>query len=581
MLISRLDASRVHRAKTAFSARRLRKDDAKKLVGGDVRPAPGDLVLARIDELGKQTRLELTDGRRAFLYPGDEIIVAYGNRYAPDQYEALIGHDLSPCDLVAAGGLAAVELARHKKVIEPTQISPLGLLADEAGRRLNLSDYRVDASEKLPPIPAVLSLGTSMNAGKSLTAASLVRGFKRLGHRVASLKITGTGSGGDLWIVQDAGADVVADFTDAGFPSTYLTPIADIEKATYRLMNHAAEAGCDIAVIEIADGLQQLETAALIKSPAIQRVALATVFAAYDSMGAYSGVGTLKEIGHDLISLSGKIGLTPLGVREAEAATGLKYHSPFDIQDGVLIPLIRRKALKKLATNPDGMEAALSALALELTKGADAQEPSVLPRAEGKLPEDSETRHLAAQRVLQLVADFVVKCEINRLNTSSETSRARHTTKYQHRIWESELGFIHLLIPNRSDYRPSFLDTTISADLVEAVVETLGERQFMPALQRLVCVLGGAEYERYDLRPLGDAIVTLCAEVGVMVDTEEPEAPLTIDAFEAARAKVATVRSELDEIAAGPFPSAELRPFHANDDDMAMPVLNDGVRRSG
>lgn len=581
MLVSRLDACRVLQAKTAFSARRVKQEDIKNLLCGDIRPAPGDLVLARIDELGKQTRLELTDGRRAFLYPGDEIIVAYGNRYAPDQYEALIGQDLSPCDLVAAGGLAAVELARHKKVIMPTQISPLGLLADEAGRRINLADYRVDRSSSMPPIPAVLSLGTSMNAGKSLTAASLVKGFKRLGHRVASLKITGTGSGGDLWIAQDAGADVVADFTDAGFPSTYLVPIADLETAAYRLMNHAAEAGCDIAVIEIADGLQQLETAALIKSPAIQRIALATVFAAYDSMGAYSGVETLKALGHDLISLSGKIGLTPLGVREAEAATGLKYHSPFDIQDGVLIPLIRRKAAEKLVTNPDGMDAALSALSRDLTDGGDVRMSSAASHASSGVPKKSEAERQAAQRVLQLVADFIVKCDVKRLQSSEvgNGSRVRQTTKFQHRIWDSGLGLIHLLVPNRSNYRPSFLDTTINEELVDTVIETLGERQFMPALHRLVCVLGGVEYERYDLRPLGDAVVKLCADVGITGEDNEPEAPLTIDAFEAARTRIAIMRAELD--ATGPFPSAGLRPFHANDDELAMPIHHDHIRRSG
>ncbi|TIM04375.1 MAG: molybdopterin-guanine dinucleotide biosynthesis protein B, partial [Mesorhizobium sp.] len=93
-----------------------------------------------------------------------------------------------------------------------------------------------------------------MNAGKTLTATSLVRGFKRAGLKVAALKITGTGSGGDTWIVRDAGADIVLDFTDAGFATTYLAPVEMIEKGAFRLLNHAAENGCDVAVIEIADG---------------------------------------------------------------------------------------------------------------------------------------------------------------------------------------------------------------------------------------------------------------------------------------------------------------------------------------
>ena len=110
-----------------------------------------------------------------------------------------------------------------------------------------------------------------MNAGKTLAATSLLHGLKAAGFRVAGIKATGTGSGGDLWIMRDAGADLVLDFTDAGFASTYLAPIAELEAATLRLIDHAAMQACDAAVIEIADGLQQQETAALIRSSALRR----------------------------------------------------------------------------------------------------------------------------------------------------------------------------------------------------------------------------------------------------------------------------------------------------------------------
>lgn len=37
-----------------------------------------------------------------------------------------------------------------------------------------------------------------MNADQTLTATSLVRGFKRLGFKVAALQITEAGAGGDM-----------------------------------------------------------------------------------------------------------------------------------------------------------------------------------------------------------------------------------------------------------------------------------------------------------------------------------------------------------------------------------------------
>ena len=234
-----------------------------------------------------------------------------------------------------------------------TKIKPIGLLGDKSGERLNLSRYRVPASSRRPQIPAILSLGTSMNAGKTLTATSLVRGFKRMGFRVAALKITGTGAGGDMWIVGDAGADVSLDFTDAGFASTYLAPIQAIEEGCYRLMNYAAAAGCDVAVIEIADGLQQIETMQLIRSQAIQQLAIGTVFCGYDAMGAKYGVDTLRDIGHNVLGVSGRLGRSPLAVREAEAATGLRVYSPPELQMGALMPKISRRAAEELARAPN------------------------------------------------------------------------------------------------------------------------------------------------------------------------------------------------------------------------------------
>src|SRR5687767_13972916 len=99
MGLTKLDPGRLARAKRAYTTRRVSPEAMYSLISASaISPASGDLVLAHIDELGKQRRIELTDGRRALLFPGDEIIVCFGNRYAPDQFEGVIGEDLSSCD---------------------------------------------------------------------------------------------------------------------------------------------------------------------------------------------------------------------------------------------------------------------------------------------------------------------------------------------------------------------------------------------------------------------------------------------------------------------------------------------------
>lgn len=402
-MIVQLCPQRIARAKRAFTTRRVDPSLMCNLIDRTIRPFPGDVVLARVDQLGKQRRIELVDGRRAAIFPGDEIVICYGNRYAPDQFEAEVGIDLSSCQLVAAGGVAAHELGRNLKMPPATKITPIGLIAGPDERRLNLRHFRVEPVIRPPAVPVVLSLGTSMNAGKTMTSMSMVRGFKRAGLRVAALKATGTGSGGDLWIVRDAGADVVLDFTDAGFASTYLSPIAELEEAFWRLLNAAEDDGCDIAVVEIADGLQQLETAQMIDLPMVRQCCVGVTFAAYDFLGAKCGVDILRQQKHNVLALSGRLGLSHLAVREAEAATGVRVLSPREFQEGGLVPavlnaieqmgrssaLTRRARTAESAARVSTSSSALSACTLnrqsDVTPAAGGFLSTVLPHKVGSV----------------------------------------------------------------------------------------------------------------------------------------------------------------------------------------------------
>lgn len=51
----------------------------------NVSPAAADLILARVVEIGTHKHIELPAGQMSSLFPGDEIIVSFVNRYAADQ----------------------------------------------------------------------------------------------------------------------------------------------------------------------------------------------------------------------------------------------------------------------------------------------------------------------------------------------------------------------------------------------------------------------------------------------------------------------------------------------------------------
>jgi molybdopterin-guanine dinucleotide biosynthesis protein len=334
-----LSPVRIRSAKRAFTTRRVPQRHMHTLLTGDISPSSGDLLLATVHELGKHQRIEKLNGRRALLLPGDEIIVCYGNRYAPDQFEALIPDDLGLCNLVAGGGLAAREVNRHERMLAPTKIQPIGLIGDKNNKPLNVFNYRIETTKKTLPDKIILVVGTSMNSGKTYTAASLIRGLKQNGYRTAGIKATGTGSGGDLWRMKDLGADLVMDFTDAGFASTYKINDKKIETGLLRLLRSAKSRRCDHVVVEVADGLQHKETAALLSSESLRSIVKGVVFAAYDSLGAKAGANWLTDTGYRVLAISGKIAQSPLAMREASDA-GCPILTPFALQEGALMRLL-------------------------------------------------------------------------------------------------------------------------------------------------------------------------------------------------------------------------------------------------
>jgi len=311
-------SSRILNAKRSFVTRRVNPNDMQTLINGDIKPEIGDLVLVRITELGHHKRSERIDGRRAHIYLDDEIILAYGDRYAPDQFESSIPNDLSQCHMVAAGGIASNALSWHKRISKPTTVQPIGLIANKDGKVLNLKEYKVKENTDLKlSVPSTIVVGTSMNAGKTTTAANLIHGLSKAGHKVGAMKITGTGAGGDLWLMQDSGAHTVIDFTDAGFPTSFNIGNNNILGVYKRLANHLIAKGCSAIVVEIADGIYQQETQFLLENEDFKRQFQHVLFAAREAMGAQSGATWLQQQGYNVLGISGQICASPLALREA------------------------------------------------------------------------------------------------------------------------------------------------------------------------------------------------------------------------------------------------------------------------
>ncbi len=345
-----LSARRLLRAKTAYTTRFLAKALAVHAGGYSLRAGPavapraGDIVLARVLEIGKHTKLESPASRRQTLFPGDELLVAYGHRYASDQFEAHVPDSLGDeVHLVAAGGLAGLVTAQHASIDQPTRLQPIGLLANPHGvvNLSHLAPRRLPARLPLLPEgrlptdrPAVVAvLGTAMNSGKTTTLACLARGLAQAGLRVSAGKVTGTGAGGDPGLYKDAGAERVLDFTDFGFPSTFRLGHDRVRALLVSLVSDLTQPSTDVVLVEIADGVYQEETARLLADPVFHAVVDRVVFSATDALGATAGLTVLRGFGADVAAISGFLTASPLSTRETAGVVDVPVIDTFALTE--------------------------------------------------------------------------------------------------------------------------------------------------------------------------------------------------------------------------------------------------------
>ena len=337
--------------RVSYALRWVPRASMATLLPCPVSPQAGDIMLAKLEKIGKNATLELANGRRCNLHEGDLLAVVFGNRYATLQFEGYARANGDSCDLLSMGGLCGLVESKHAKAAEPSKLRLLGSLGDVNGSPLNLREFAL-ASLPQPHHPNVVVVcGTSMDAGKTHTVMSLIMGLRKHGLPVAGIKLTGTATGKDTWNMLDAGACVALDFVDGGFPSTYLSTLDEQLQLYDLLISRAAAAGASWVVVEIADGLLQRETAALLQHPGFTASVGAWIFAAGDPLAAVGGVGVLRNWAIEPLAISGVVSMSPLGMKETQAATQLTCLTAGELQSGALNARLR-ETVRKRAGSP-------------------------------------------------------------------------------------------------------------------------------------------------------------------------------------------------------------------------------------
>lgn len=302
-------------------------------------PRAGDVAIFRVLEIGKHKMIQGESGKNSYLFPGDLIMAAFGNRYASNQFEGYVPDGYQQeFEILGQGGVIGNVTSMHAKMeaLGSTKVKLVGY-ATQKGRVVN-TQYLVEEPvaydpTRVRPYKVILSLGSSMDSGKTTSAAYLCRGLRNGGHKVGFIKLTGTVYSRDKHFVRDCGAHKVADFSNLGFPSTYMSSMSELLNIFEGLSRKIEEIEPDYLVVEIADGLLQRETNMLLKNPAFRAVIDHVMLSCGDSLSVLSGLEYLSREGLDPFAIAGLINVSPLMVDEVRKAVSIPVLSLNQLMD--------------------------------------------------------------------------------------------------------------------------------------------------------------------------------------------------------------------------------------------------------
>lgn len=216
-------------------------------------------------------KVELCNGDMVPVVPGDQIIGALGHRQATlegvGSYEAVVNnrmHALTSAGLLGALTSFSIMLPR------PLELVYRGHIVRD-GKKKTMRDFRLRTKARGFSVPTILIVGTSMNAGKSVTGRRVCEVMSAAGLKVIGAKLTGAGRFRDVASFKKHGAYEIYDFVDAGLPST-VGPAEEFRAFIRPLLAHinsrrpdylVAEAGAsplepyngDTAIDELGDNI--------------------------------------------------------------------------------------------------------------------------------------------------------------------------------------------------------------------------------------------------------------------------------------------------------------------------------------
>ncbi|HEY3242530.1 MAG TPA: hypothetical protein VGM03_04185 [Phycisphaerae bacterium] len=294
---------------------------------------PGYVIAGRVH--GEKTvynTLEDLHGRMVALHEGDVIAGVLGHRNALHGYSGFVPESISVGDrlqLLNLGGVIGQCTSQNPEVGRPFDIEVLGAVLvfpdfeSRAGvpAHIGMNAIACDGHEPLS-VPVIYVAGTCMNSGKTAAACQLVHRLTTRGVAVGACKLTGVSLRRDTLQMADEGARWAVSFTDAGIVSTSADNAVPVARG---LLRHLAQAGAEVIVAELGDGiLGEYGVQPILSDPQLMSVAALIILCANDPVGAWGAQRVMREsFGLAIDVVSGPTTDNAVGTRYIQQHLGL------------------------------------------------------------------------------------------------------------------------------------------------------------------------------------------------------------------------------------------------------------------
>jgi hypothetical protein len=263
----------------------------------------GSVLAVRVHgEKSAYNQLEDVGGRWMTLHDGDLVIGALGKRHALHGYEGVVPESLAIGDrinMLNIGGVMGKALSWNPDVGPPFELEVLGQVQvfpefqSRQGIAGHVAHDALVLRPEAPKVPVVWIIGTCMNAGKTFAACAVVRALHQAGYRVGGAKLTGISLMRDVLSMYDHGAELIADFTDAGVVCSGPENAAE---TAHVVLGELAHLGAEVIVAETGDGiLGEYGVQAILADPALRAQTAVFLFCANDPVGVAGGLDVLQR----------------------------------------------------------------------------------------------------------------------------------------------------------------------------------------------------------------------------------------------------------------------------------------------